>query len=435
MEIICAPSSFMGIERPKKGLLDIKKGGFDKILLDIAMRCSPWELENFGKKIAETDKSIIRRSEKKEIIKISENPEKMAESLEVLFELCRTTNVTIPAARAPYLRRNTERDDLNGLLLKLTMESIKVCGHIVCKYLIVRPLFTGEAHGDEWNANREYYLKLAAVAKEHDVTILLENQCFNINGHFVRGICSDAAEAVEWVDRLNEEVGEERFGFCMDVGVCSLCAQNIQDFILTLKNRIKAVILRDCDGHNEESLLPYTVVGNEKPQTDWLGLIRGLREICFDGALIMDFSSTAAAIPPLLRPQILPFAKTIAEYFKWQIGIKSALKKYDKRVLFGAGNMCRNFMKCYGEEFPPLFTCDNNSARWGEQFEGLKIRPPEALKELEPDCAVFICNIYYKEIEDQLRNMGIGNPIEYFNDEYMPSFYFERLEYWEGAGE
>ena len=25
-------------------------------------------------------------------------------------------------------------------------------------------------------------------------------------------------------------------------------------------------------------------------------------------------------------------------------------------------------------------------------------------------------------------NMGLQNPIEFFNDEYMPSFYFDRLE-------
>ena len=112
--------------------------------------------------------------------------------------------------------------------------------------------------------------------------------------------------------------------------------------------------------------------------------------------------------------------------------MKNVLKRYSKRVLFGAGNMCRNFMKCYGEEFPPLFTCDNNRARWGEQFEGLEIRPPESLKELPSDCAIFICNIYYKEVERQLREMGISNPIEYFNDEYMPSYYFDRLAYWEG---
>ena len=37
-------------------------------------------------------------------------------------------------------------------------------------------------------------------------------------------------------------------------------------------------------------------------------------------------------------------------------------------------------------------------------------------------------NIYYQEIEEQLRNMQISNPIEYFNDEYMPSFYYDRLE-------
>ena len=97
--------------------------------------------------------------------------------------------------------------------------------------------------------------------------------------------------------------------------------------------------------------------------------------------------------------------------------------------------MCRNYMKCYGKEFPPLFTCDNNKFRWGEWFEGLKIRPPEALKELDKDCAIFICNIYYKEIERQLRDMGLRNPIEFFNDEYMPSYYFDRLDYWEGEGQ
>ena len=62
----------------------------------------------------------------------------------------------------------------------------------------------------------------------------------------------------------------------------------------------------------------------------------------------------------------------------------------------------------------------------------MEIKPPEALKELDADCAIFICNIYYKEIEEQLRQMGLCNPIEYFNDEYMPSYYFDRLDYWEG---
>ena len=89
--------------------------------------------------------------------------------------------------------------------------------------------------------------------------------------------------------------------------------------------------------------------------------------------------------------------------------------------------MCRNYMKCYGEKYPPLFTCDNNPKLWGTMFESLEVKNPEALKHLPKDCCVVICNIYYREIETQLHEMGIVN-IGYFNDEYMPSFYFDRLE-------
>ena len=55
------------------------------------------------------------------------------------------------------------------------------------------------------------------------------------------------------------------------------------------------------------------------------------------------------------------------------------------------------------------------------------LKNPEILRELPKDCCVVICNIYYREIEVQLREMGIEN-IGYFNDEYMPSFYFDRLD-------
>ena len=338
----------------------------------------------------------------------------------------------MPIARTPHLLRNTERGDLTEHLLKLVKESLNVCGQAGCRQLIARPIFAGVPHGMEWEINQKYYLALADTARKNNVTILLENQCRDINGHLVRGICADASEAVNWIDRLNKKVGEERFGFCMDVGVCTLFGQNMQEFTMTLDSRTKAVILRDCDGRCETSMLPFTCVSSGRSQTDWLGLIRGMREICFDGVLMMDFSSTVAAYSHLFRPQLLQLAKMTMDYFKWQIGMKTVLKKYDARVIFGAGNMCRNYMKCYGEEFPPLFACDNDKKRWGKWFEGLEIRSPEALRDLDPDCAIFICNIYYKEIEEQLRQMGIRNPIEYFNDEYMPSYYFNRLDYWKG---
>ena len=42
---------------------------------------------------------------------------------------------------------------------------------------------------------------------------------------------------------LNEECGEECFGFCMNTGVCNLCGQDMSEFAKVLGERIKMVIL------------------------------------------------------------------------------------------------------------------------------------------------------------------------------------------------
>lgn len=420
MYLLCAPSGVVNTKSPRRDIGNISNAGFRNILLDLSLYCTPGELERAGRKKVDTSKS--------DGFCVSLNPEKMKEIILPVLKQCENLKVHMPAAYAPCLERNTTHDDLNGLLLRLAKESVKICGQTGCKKLVVRPLFAGIPHEDIWECNKTFYLELAELAKEQDVCILLENQCRDFNGHLVRGICALEEEAVDWVDRLNEAAGEERFGFCMDVGVCNLCGQNVYDFIMGLGNRIKAVIVRDCNGCQESAMIPFTSVYCGESQTDWMNLIRGLREIGFDGALIMDIRDTAAAFSHLLHPEILRLSKKIADFLKWQIEMEMRLKKYSSRVLFGAGNMCRNYMKCYGEKYPPLFTCDNDRFMWGTEFCGLTVKDPENLKALPEDCAIFICNIYYREIRAQILEMGVKNPIEYFNDEYMPSFYPDRLE-------
>lgn len=427
MNIICTPAGIVGRENPRQGVTDIAAAGFGDILLDLSLYCTCTELENLGKE------NLIK--EKDGSIKISEHPERMHEIIQPLFEQCKKSGITMSVAYAPYLMRNTKRKDTREIMTRLSETSIRTAAQSGCRYIVIRPLFAGIPEKDLWEVNRGYYLKLADVAKENNMMILLENQCKNKNGHLIRGICSDAQEASAWVDALNRETGDERFGFCLDAGVCSICGQNMYDFVLTIGDRLKAVILRDCDGSHESALLPFTSAVQGRSQTDWLNLIRGLREIFFGGQLILNIKDTATAFSPILRAGLLTMAKSVAEYFRWQIGMELVLKKYPSRVLFGAGNMCRNYMKCYGEKYPPLYTCDNNSALWGEKFCGIDVKNPESLKDLDKECAVIICNIYYKEIEEQLRDLGVQNPIAYFNDEYMPSFYFDRIkrDAWNGG--
>lgn len=421
MHIICAPQGIVDRNHPGQGIGDISQAGFDCMLLDLSLFCPADVMEQIGEPILHTGAS-------RQTIFLCEHPEELYNSVEPMLEQCRERNVRYTAVRAPYLRRDTKRGDSEALLTRLAEESIAVCGRTGCRYLIVRPLSAGILPKNLWERNRAFYLNLAACAKKYDMQILLENQCRDYNGHLLRGLCADSGQAVLWIDALNEAAGEERFGFCMDVGVCNICGQNMYDFILALGKRLKAVTLRDCDGNSESALLPFTAVKRGESRTDWLNLIRGLREIGFDGELIMDIYDTASAFSPILRPELLRMAKAVAVYFKWQIGMEKLLKKYPSRVLFGAGNMCRAYMKCYGEKYPPLFTCDNNEKLWGSRFEGLEVKNPQCLTELPADCAVFICNIYYREIEAQLQRMGVKNPVEFFNDEYMPTFHFDRID-------
>lgn len=415
MNTICSSAGIVYAEYPRQGVQDLVKAGFENVWVDFAMFCPPDVFEKYEKK-------YISYKLGEQVIK---NPKSMRQVMDPMLRVYQENHLATSMGIAPFLMQDSKRDDLQALLEEVVKESIHICGELGCQYLLVQPIPFGDTV--------PYYMSLAQVAKEEHVMLLIQNQTKDMNGHAVRGFCSDERSAVAFVDELNQkaslEYGDgEYFGFCMDVGVCNLCGQNMFDFSVALGKRLKAVLLMDNNGHQGASLIPFSCAQAATSQTDWLNLIRGLRKTGFDGELILQIADTALAFSIILRPQVLQLAKATLDYLKWQIELENLLKKYPKRVLFGAGNMCRNYMKCYGEEFPPLFTCDNDAKKWGSEFCGLQIESPEKLKDLASDTAIFICNLYYREIEKQLRDMGVDNPIEFFNDEYLPSFHFDRVE-------
>ncbi|WP_155951054.1 hypothetical protein [Pseudobutyrivibrio sp. MD2005] len=275
---------------------------------------------------------------------------------------------------------------------------------------------------------KSFYLSLIPYARENNLKVLIPNNYDYYNGTIYRNALSDPYRLKEFVEELNKEAGYDLFKIALDFGICNLLGQNYHQVLSVLGNLIELIMLKENNGHNGASLMPFSSALGGKSSVDWLSIIRGLREIKYDKAVYIDYMDTYNAAPVSLRSDIVAYGKKIADYFSWQISMELVIAKYPSRVLFGAGNMCRNYMKCYGEEFPPLFTCDNNKAIWGQTFEGIEIKSPEALKELPDDTAIFLCNMYYDEITDQLRSMGLKNPIERYNDEYLPSMYTDRFD-------
>lgn len=409
------------------GIKDIAQAGFSLVSLDLFELYPAIEFENLRK----------TGGEKKD--EIWDRPELMQKKIRLILDKYKSNKLKVNLVRAPHfpytedmfrflVQECTGSNEWLSLLIKVNKECISLCGELDCPYILIPPVCCYADDETGKRMNEEYYHILEDAARKSNVMILLQNTYLDFNGHLLRSFFSDSRSTAGFIDRLNAATGKERFGFCMDVGVCNLCGQDMYDFTKSLGNRLKAVILRDCNGNQESAMLPFTSVYRGASQTDWMSLIRGLREIGFDGNLIMDIRDTAAAFSRLLHPEILRLSKKVADFLKWQIEMETTLKKYPSRVLFGAGNMCRNYMKCYGEKYPPLYTCDNDKNVWDTDFCGLTVKDPQNLKELPEDCAIFICNIYYKEIREQILEMGVKNPIEYFNDEYMPSFYLDRLE-------
>ena len=413
MQISYSPVGSVDIWRPNRGLEQLVSAGIKSTILDFSVICQVYD----PKEVMRIEKS--GRRPKGWIFR--EQPEQITESIRMFVTKCKELHVDITLAIMPYFKSEQEAQKLQELY-PLLRECMKACHVYGIEKVVIQPLQA------DWETNLIFYQKLLGWAKEDDLHILLKNCLKYLNGRYVRGTCSDAEEANTWIETLNELAEEERFGFCMDMGVCSICGQNMYEFATVLGRKIEAVLINENNGQRPGAMLPFSQISRSRCRTDWLNFFRGLRAAAFQGTAILDVRESLAASPLLLREGMLQHTKRIGEYLRLQLELEQMLAKYDKRVLFGAGNMCRNYMKCYGEKYPPLFTCDNNAAIWGTRFEGLEVKAPEELKKLPEDCAIFICNIYYDEIKKQLQKMGLQNPIHYFNDEFMPSLYLDRFD-------
>lgn len=398
MQASLSTTSILDLNNPRRYISFVSNAGFCSMMLDLGMFVTKSDFEEYG-----TEKFTVDTDE-------------LYRKLDMFIEQCRDSSIQFDSIRVPHLWWNTKRADLNELMLQTAKECIKICRRIDCHYVIVQPLFSGIRKVDSWQENYKYYFELGKLAQVNHVSILLENQCSNINGHLGRGMCADVDFTSRLIDALNQEFHYEIFGFCLDTGACSLCGQDMGAMVVGLGGRLKGVLLRKCAHVCEKSWLP-SISGNNM---EWLGLIRGLRKIDYDGLLIMDAGDTLQAFSHLLRLQMYPVIKSVTDFFCWQISMEQQIKNSSARVLFGAGKMCRNYLEYYGQLYPPLFICDNNSGLWGTKIGDLDVRPPGDLQKLSDHCSIIICNVFYQEIADQLKSMKIENPILYFNDEFLP---------------
>lgn len=79
-----------------------------------------------------------------------------------------------------------------------------------------------------------------------------------------------------------------------------------------------------------------------------------------------------------------------------------------KILIFGTGNAANKFLeKSDDEDIKKVVGfIDNATKKWGTKFYGKLIFPPDEIKNLDYT-QIIICSIYYREIKQQLKELGI----------------------------
>lgn len=104
---------------------------------------------------------------------------------------------------------------------------------------------------------------------------------------------------------------------------------------------------------------------------------------------------------------VLPAAyKNSGEYKALELALKAYCVQRDI-VLFGTGKYFEYYMECFGDRYRPAYAVDNASDKWGTFKNGVEIKNPEVLKDMNPDNVfIIICARNYPEMISQLEKMG-----------------------------
>ncbi|SEA10215.1 hypothetical protein SAMN02910384_00866 [Pseudobutyrivibrio sp. ACV-2] len=302
---------------------------------------------------------------------------------------------------------------------RLFKESIISAKDLGCRSILIEPYAWDKKTSLKKDEITQMYLEVAELLKDTDITILIKNQYDIYNGSYNRGFLSDAYQLKDFIENLNRAYANKPFKLALDTGVANLCGQNIPELIDGLKEELGLIIPIENNGQEDSAALPFSNASNGQSWINWGGIIKAIRKIKFEGDILIDISSTQWNLPGLMKPVMSSRIIEIGHYFEYLISIEDTIRKYESRALFGAGNMCKVYMEHFGVDNTPLFTCDNNPALWGQTAYGLEIKDPKSLKDLPPDTAIIICNMYYDEIVTQLISMDLPNPIVIFNDEIL----------------
>jgi sugar phosphate isomerase/epimerase len=165
----------------------------------------------------------------------------------------------------------------------------------------------------------KFFQTLIPLLEKYHVKICLENLYESVGQRIAEGVCANPADAIAYIDKLNELAGKQLFGLCLDSGHLQLTHQDSYRYIQLLGNRIKLLHLHENDGIADQHQMPYSFGNGKRMGQNWKQFIMALKEIEFDGTLSFETYPCMNSFPDTMADKVLKTIYEIGEYWKTQI--------------------------------------------------------------------------------------------------------------------
>jgi len=214
---------------------------------------------------------------------------------------------------------------INGYMLEVLKKSIAITNFLESQFLVVHPITASyvTTADEEKKLNFELYKNLIPYAKTYNVKICLENMFYTTKGHLCEACCSNAEEAVYYIDTLNEIADSEIFAFCFDLGHANVLGKNIRKSLNTLGHRVRCLHIHDNDARQDLHMIPYSFSTNWgiDMYTDWNGFIAGLADIGYNGTLDFEVHQAFHVFPKAVHKEMLTLLNAVGRNFANEIEI------------------------------------------------------------------------------------------------------------------
>jgi sugar phosphate isomerase/epimerase len=223
---------------------------------------------------------------------------------------------------APYPLFVMNRADVTEYMQQVVVpKAIAIAEVMEIPWVVMHPFKLQYGYGMEAEKamNLQFFLDLIPSLKEHGVHVCVENLYEGVGGRITEGTCAEAADAIDYVDFLNEMAKEELFGICLDTGHLQLTHREPAAYIKAVGKRLKIFHLHENDGVGDLHQMPFSFGNSPECGTDWDAFADALRDVGFDGTLSFETYPCMNSFPRGTEDEVLRTIHSIGEYLKDRI--------------------------------------------------------------------------------------------------------------------